>query len=149
MRTHRYSPWAELAGTDLRLEWAVLASGVLGEYRHRERMIVLDPRMPRRQSRSVLCHELRHAEGGDVTTSCHRANGRQEQRADQTAARLLVGLGPLLDAATIHGQHLSAMAVELNVSDHLLRVRLATLSPDELHYLSARDHDALDAIDLC
>lgn len=130
-----YSPWGELtAQSDLRLEWRELA-GRLGEYVHHERCIVLDPRMPRRQQRSVLCHELRHAEHSDFHTMCDRVNLRQEQRADRDAARLLVDVRDLARALILHDEHLSAAAVELRVSDAMLRIRLANLHPAERHFL--------------
>lgn len=130
-----YSPWGELtAQPDLRLEWRELA-GHLGEYLHVERCIVLDPRMPRRQQRSVLAHELRHAEHRDFHTMCDRVNLRQEQRADREAARLLVDVRDLASALILYDEHLSAAAVELRVSDAMLRIRLATLHPAERHFL--------------
>ena len=133
-----YSPWAELAATpDLVLEWEPM-HGRVGEYVHAHRLIRLDPRMPRRQARAVLCHELRHAEFGHTSTTCGRVNLRQEQYADQEAARLLIDVRDLADAMVLHGQHISATAVELRVSDRLLRVRLHRLHPSERHYLTRR-----------
>lgn len=133
-----YSPWGELtARSDLRLEWCELPDR-LGEYHHVERRIVLDPRMPRRQQRSVLCHELRHAEHGDHLTICDRVNLRQEQRADREASRLLVDVRDLAKALALHDEHLSATAVELRVSDAMLRIRLANLHPSERHFLRRR-----------
>lgn len=130
-----YSPWGELTATpDLRLDWRELC-GRLGEYVHSERLITLDPRMPRRQQRSVLCHELRHAQYGDHQTICDRVNLRQEQRADREAARLLVDVRDLASALILYDEHLSAAAVELRVSDAMLRIRLATLHPAERHFL--------------
>lgn len=133
----RYSPWAELARTDLVLEWADdLPAGRLGEYDHDWRVVRLRNGMTRRQARSVLCHELRHAEAGDEFSTCDRANLRQEQRADRDAARLLIEVEALRAAALLHGHHHSAVAVELRVSDNLLKVRLDTLHPAERAYLS-------------
>jgi Zn-dependent peptidase ImmA (M78 family) len=133
-----YSPWGELALVpDLTLEWRVLR-GRLGEYVHHTRTIRLDPRLPRRQQRAVLCHELRHAEVNDVATVCGRANLRQEQRADRLAARLLIDVRDLGEALALHEEHVSAAAVELRVSDALLRVRLDGLHPSERHFLRRR-----------
>lgn len=133
-----YSPWDELAQQpDLRLEWALLV-GRVGEYLHVARKIVLDPRMPKRQARSILCHELRHAEVGDEHTACDRVNLRQEQRADREAARLLVDIRDLGDALVLHEQHISAAAVELRVSDAMLRTRLRGLHPSERWHLTER-----------
>lgn len=137
-----YSPWAELSTlSDLTLEWRHL-TGRVGEYLHRERKIHLDPRAPRRQLRSVLCHELRHAEAGDRLTHCGRVNLRQEQAADQKAARLMIDVRDLGDAMVLHANHLSAIAVELRVSDALLRVRRDHLHPSEKSYLRQRLADS-------
>lgn len=136
-----YSPWEELAGMpDVTLEWHKLANR-LGEYVHAERKIRLDPRLPRRQQRAVLCHELRHAAAGHWLTACSRVNLRQEHEANNNAARLLIDVHDLGDALVLHHQHLSATAVELRVSDALLQVRLENLHPSEIHFLRRRFED--------
>lgn len=137
-----YSPWDELAsyGRRLDLRWHPLAARA-GQYEHHLRRITLDPRMPRRQIRSVLCHELRHAEAGDEHTACDRANLRQEQAADQRAARMMVDVRDLARAMVLHDCHHSAVAVELRVSDRLLGVRLDHLHPSERHWLGGQLHD--------
>jgi Zn-dependent peptidase ImmA (M78 family) len=133
-----YSPWGELAALPhIGLEWKVLA-GRVGEYLHHERLIRLDPRMPRRQARSVLCHELRHAERAEVGVDCAKARRVQESRADRVAARVLVDVRVLGDALVLHAQHVSAAAVELRVSDKMVRTRLSALHPAERGYLRAR-----------
>ena len=133
-----YSPWADLsARPDLTLEWAPLV-GRLGEYVHGRRLIRLRRDLPRRVMRSVLAHELRHADAGDVLTANVRANLRQEQRADREAARLLIDVRDLGEALALHDWHRSAAAVELRVSDHLLGVRMGNLHPAERHYLRRR-----------
>lgn len=133
-----YSPWDELtAHADLDLHWREMHDRV-GQYEHGLRRITLDPRMPRRQIRSVLCHELRHAEAGDEHTACSRTNLRQEQAADQRAARLLVDVRDLARAMVLHDCHHSAVAVELRVSDRLLGVRLEHLHPSERHWINGQ-----------
>lgn len=137
-----YSPWAELAGTKLDLVWSPM-EGRLGEYAHDLGVIRLDPRMPRRQARSVLCHELRHAQCGDVRTSCDRVNLRQEQWADNNAARLMIDIRDLAESMVLNDERLSACAVDLRVSDHLLRVRLKHLHASERHFLTRRLNDGM------
>lgn len=133
-----YSPWDELVSRpDLELRWREMHDRV-GQYEHGLRRITLDPRMPRRQIRSVLCHELRHAEAGDEHTVCTRTNLRQEQAADQHAARMLVDVRDLARAMVIHDCHHSAVAVELHVSDRLLGVRLDHLHPSERHWINSQ-----------
>lgn len=132
-----YSPWAELTSLpDLTLEWKHLAQRRLGEYIHPLRLIRLDPRMPRRQARSVLCHELAHAKAGDELTACERLNMRQEVAADKAASRLLIDIRDLADAMAVHERHLSAVAVDLRVSQAILAVRLKHLHPAERHFLT-------------
>lgn len=113
----------------------------VGQYEHHLRRITLDPRMPRRQIRSVLCHELRHADAADEHTDCERTNLRQEQVADRQAARLLIDARDLARALVIHECHQSAVAVELRVSDRLLGVRLDHLHPSERHWIDRQLHN--------
>lgn len=136
-----YSPWAELTGLPhIRLEWVQLTGRRLGEYVRHLGLIRLDPRMPRRQARSVLCHELRHVEYGDVGTTCTKAEAWQEKRADTHAARLLIDVRDLADALVLHDHHQGAVAVELRVSAVMLATRLRHLHPAETHYLRRRCH---------
>ena len=129
-----YSPWAELAALPhLELRRERPASGTLGQYMHHKSMILLHPDMPRRQARSVLCHELRHAEAGDTGFSL-----RQEFLADTRAARLLVDHRDLADAMVLHDQHRSAVAVELGVSLDVVQTRLKHLWRREWQYLRRR-----------
>jgi Zn-dependent peptidase ImmA (M78 family) len=133
-----YSPWDELAArAEIELCWREMHDRV-GQYEHGLRRITLDPRMPKRQRRSVLCHELRHAEAGDTHTVCDRANLRQEQAADRRAAFMMIDARDLARALVLHDCHHSAVAVELHVSDHLLDVRLSHLHPVESHWISGQ-----------
>lgn len=133
-----YSPWAELASTKLELIWRELPARRLGEYHHERGVIVLDPAMPRRQARSVLCHELRHHEYSDVGLACSIANSKQEVRANREAARLLIDVQDLGDALVLHDHNQAAVAVELRVSAAILAARLRHLHPSEIHYLRRR-----------
>lgn len=131
-----YSPWGELAlQPQLTVEWVLLAGDRLGQYVDATLTIQLDPRMCRRQARSVLAHELRHAEYGDVVTDCTRGDLAQERRADREASHLMINVHDLARALTMHDQHLSATAVELGVSDDLLAVRFDHLHPAERQIL--------------
>lgn len=132
-----YSPWRELASLPhLEVRREQPADGNLGEYLHHENLILLDPRMPRRQARSVLCHELRHHEAGDIGNSL-----KQEFLADTRAARLLVDHRDLADAMVVHDQHRSAVAVELGVSVDVVQIRLKYLWRREWEHLRRRLSD--------
>lgn len=134
-----YSPWRDLANRpQIDLVWRPLPDGILGKYEHHLLRITLDPRMPRRQSRSVLAHELVHDEEADVHTACAHIAHRQESRANQRAARRLIDIHDLGDVMVTCDNHLSAMAVELHVSDALLRIRRDTLTATERHHLRGR-----------
>lgn len=134
-----YSPWSELADLPhLELRREPPEGGNLGEYDPGSGIIRLHPRMPRRQARSVLCHELRHFEAKDTPTDCVRTTLRQEFLADSRAARLLIDYRDLADAMVIHEQNRSAVAVELDVSLDLVQVRLKHLWRREWDYLVSR-----------
>lgn len=135
----RYSPWRELADLPaVTLTWEHLLPGRLGEYVHARRLIRLDPRLPRHQARCVLSHELRHHEHGDEWPTTMW----QEQRADREAARLLVPVRDLADAAVLHDRHVGAMARELEVTLAVVRCRLDNLHPSERGHLRSRLDDA-------
>lgn len=139
-----YSPWGELASLpQIELRREPPPSGRLGEYVlgggiHGGGLIRLHPAMPRRQLRSVLCHELRHHEFRDVGTTCEKTTAKQERRADSAAARLLVNLHDLADAMIIHARHASAVAVELRVSLDVVQTRISRLHPAERALLRRR-----------
>lgn len=134
-----YSPWRDLGGQpDLELVWRELPTGLLGKYEHHLRRITLDPRMPRRQSRCVLAHELVHAEHGDMASTCARHGQWQERRADHKAARRLIHIDDLGDAMIVNDNHLGSMAVDLRVSDAMLRIRRDILTKTERLQLRRR-----------
>lgn len=134
-----YSPWEELASLPhLELRREPIGFGRLGEYIHHLSLIRLEPTMPRRQARAVLCHELRHHEFGDLATTCGQTTRWQEARADAGAARLLIDVNDLADALLVHEQNLQAAAVALRVSCHMVEIRLHRLHPAERHLLTRR-----------
>lgn len=117
--------------SDARLDETVRALGVRvelvdlpgdrdGEYRHVERLIRLQRGMPRRLHRSVLAHECAHAVHGDEPSCDAVMSARQERRADEWAARLLIDVEAYAAAETLHAGHLEAMAVELDVTVDLV-----------------------------
>ena len=95
--------------------------GKKGWYDHATRTISTRRGMSIQQYRSVLAHELGHAAHGDTPTGNGHYDQRQERRADEYAARLLISPAEFEAAATWHRGHLPAIADELEVTKHLLK----------------------------
>lgn len=95
--------------------------GKKGWYDHATRTISTRRGMSIQQYRSVLAHELGHAHYGDTPTGNGYYDQRQERRADEYAARLLISPVEFEAAAAWHHGHLPAIADELEVTKHLLK----------------------------
>lgn len=95
--------------------------GKKGWYDHATRTISTRRGMSIQQYRSVLAHELGHAHHGDTPTGNGHYDQRQERRADEYAARLLISPVEFEAAAAWHHGHLPAIADELEVTKHLLK----------------------------
>lgn len=76
------------------------------------------------QYRSTLAHELGHAHYGDVRVRDPVRHAKQERRADQWAARLLLDEVDVETTLACHGHHRAPAAHELEVTHHLLDVWL-------------------------
>ena len=109
---------AESMGVQLRRH----TGGPPGWYDHHRRVISTRRGQSIGQYKSVLAHELGHAAHGDTPTGNGHYDQRQERRADEYAARLLISPIEFEAAATWHHGHLPAIADELEVTQHLLRV---------------------------
>lgn len=96
--------------------------GCPGWYDHHRRIISTRRGQSIGQYRSVLAHELGHAAHGDTPTGNGHFDQRQERRADEYAARLLINHADFEAAAVWHHGHLPAIADELEVTKHLLHV---------------------------
>ena len=94
--------------------------GPPGWYDHARRTIRTRRGMSARQYRSVLAHELGHAAYGDTPTGNGHYDQRQERRADEYAARLLISPIEFEAAAAWHQGHLPAIAAALEVTNHIL-----------------------------
>lgn len=108
---------AESMGVQLRRH----TGGPPGWYDHHRRIISTRRGQSIGQYKSVLAHELGHAHHGDTPTGNGHYDQRQERRADEYAARLLISPIEFEAAATWHHGHLPAIADELEVTQHLLR----------------------------
>lgn len=78
--------------------------------------IRLAPGMSARTACSVLAHELAHAVLGHVPAADPTVRARQEHRADEWAARLLITPDAYAAAEQIRGPHLASLAFELGVT---------------------------------
>ncbi|MHB2253174.1 ImmA/IrrE family metallo-endopeptidase, partial [Corynebacterium aurimucosum] len=95
--------------------------GPPGWYDHKRRIISTRRGQSISQYRSVLAHELGHAAHGDTPTGNGHYDQRQERRADEYAARLLISPVEFEAAAAWHQGHLPAIADELEVTKHILK----------------------------
>jgi hypothetical protein len=120
-RGKRYEPHGHAEALGLRVEYRGLR-GRKGEYRHRDRLIVVRTGLSLRQERCTLAHEIQHALAGHRRSPFGLVNARQEAYADRMAAWHLIC--PLEYAAAEHlnGAHAGALADELDVTLHMLRV---------------------------
>ena len=72
--------------------------------------------------RCTLAHEIAHCLAGDEPTEDAWLNARQERRADEFAARTLITTDSYREAEDLVGPHEGALAHELGVTTHLIRV---------------------------
>lgn len=108
---------AESMGVQLRRH----TGGPPGWYDHNRHIISTRRGQSIGQYKSVLAHELGHAHYGDTPTGNGHFDQRQERRADEYAARLLINPIDFETAAIWHQGHLPAIADELEVTQHLLK----------------------------
>lgn len=118
----------DMAGAlDVTIEYANLASRN-GEYRHDLKRIRLRAGMTLRQERSVLAHELAHAVFGDVPSRFGPVNAKQERRADEWAALILIAPDAYRSAEERWEGHAAAMAYDLGVTTRLVSSFQSVLS---------------------
>lgn len=110
---------AEQMGVTLRRH----TGGKKGWYSNRYRMISTRRGLTIAEYRSTLAHELGHARHHD-SPICGRYSARQEARADQYAATLLLSEPDVRAALCWHNHHRSPAAHDLEVTEHLLDVWL-------------------------
>lgn len=92
----------------------------LGGYLPAAATIRMSPGLSARTAGSVLAHELAHAALGHVPSSDAAVRRRQERRADEWAARLLITPDAYADAERLRGGHVAALAFELGVTVELV-----------------------------
>jgi Zn-dependent peptidase ImmA (M78 family) len=139
-----YDPWHDLRSREhLTLAFSRLPLGQ-ALYFHDVPGIVLDERLSRVERRCALAHELAHLDLGHLEQAAQcglqetaRIARRMEVHADQLASRRLVPVERLAEVAVCYSER-SQVADALNVTEHLLAVRLAHLHPAERGYINSR-----------
>lgn len=104
------------------------AHGTKGWYHHPTKQISTLAGLPVAEYKSTLAHELAHAHYGDTPTGHGYYDQRQEQRADQWAAQLLINPGQLQWLAPWHQDDHIGLAYDLEVTPHLLAVYLDSMT---------------------
>lgn len=89
-----------------------------GRYVHARRSIVLNARMNHRQKNATFSHELGHAnyEHEHDTAANAIIAVRQERRADEFAAKLLINSYDYEVTERMYGPHVPTLAVQLGVT---------------------------------
>ncbi|MFJ2506045.1 ImmA/IrrE family metallo-endopeptidase [Microbacterium sp. AGC62] len=84
------------------------------------RTIRLSPGMSARTTRSVLAHELGHAQFGHTPARVPVIRAQQERQADEWAACRLITPRAYAEAEELRGPHLASLAFELGVTIELV-----------------------------
>lgn len=128
-----YDPWADIAvrhpGVHVeRCDMRPASGAWVAEHQ----VILLDRGLLRAERNSTLAHEVAHIDLEHAITGLRWFDRRQERDADAAAARRLL---PLEDLAAVLAWALSAVDVarELDVTAHMVNVRLRGLSEVEKH----------------
>ena len=94
--------------------------GAKGYYCHTTRTITTRRGLSAAQYKCTLAHELGHAFHHDTPTGNGHYDQRQENRAWQFAANLLIDMQELENACAWHQGNLAAVADELEITQYLL-----------------------------
>lgn len=103
------------ADLGINVEWADLGDRRRGEYHRYADQIVLNLRLTARQATATLAHECGHHRFGDTCSS-----RRNEVRAWEYGAAMLITPEEYRDAEELVGHHLAALAIELGVTPRLI-----------------------------
>jgi hypothetical protein len=130
-----YDPGADAADRypDVTIRHRLLG-GVPAALSPNRRVILIERTMDRRARRCALAHEVAHLDLGHGIPLCE---GREERRADETAASRLIPLDRLADVLR-WALSPDEVAHDLDVTPHLARVRIRSLSPDEKAWIEDR-----------
>lgn len=100
-------------------------------------VILLDRRLLQVERRCTLTHELAHRHLGHGGCHDRRSMRREEQQAEDLAARWLIDLDALVDAQ-LWGRSPVEIADELWVDVPILRARVRSLTDDERNYVNGK-----------
>lgn len=123
----------------LPVEWADLGDKRRGKCQALEGQVTLSLRLTMAQAASTLAHEIGHWEFGDLVSTA-----AFEARAWEYGASLLVEPHEYAEAERLVGHHLSALAIELEVTPKLIeawRRWWTTRAPRERFALEFGYHD--------
>ncbi|MEV4738043.1 MULTISPECIES: ImmA/IrrE family metallo-endopeptidase [unclassified Microbacterium] len=110
-----------------------------GGYRPETATIRVTPGQSARTTRSIIAHELGHAVLGHEPTTDPAVRARQELRADEWAARLLITPEAYAEAEELRGAHAASMAFDLGVAvDLVLAYRRLLHRVGDTTYVDAR-----------
>jgi Zn-dependent peptidase ImmA (M78 family) len=143
--TGAYDPWQDAEtrnDVDVVIDPALPLKRGDGWWIRALRAVVIRDGLHPTHSRCVLAHELVHVDLDDEQLAVRGPDGtrqarRTENRADRKAARRLVDIHDLVAAIATHPTDPAAVAHELDVTAHMLRVRLEHLQPAERELLAA------------
>ncbi|MFJ4174654.1 ImmA/IrrE family metallo-endopeptidase [Microbacterium sp. NPDC089696] len=110
-----------------------------GGYRPETSTIRVAPGQSARTTRSIIAHELGHAVLGHEPTVDPAIRARQELRADEWAARLLIAPEAYAEAEALRDGHPASMAFDLGVAvDLVLAYRRLLRRLGDATYVDAR-----------
>lgn len=133
-------PFAIAKALGVRIEYTDLTHlGRDGDSDPRTRTIRLQAGMLYRLERSVLAHELIHIIRGDQKTMFGYYDERDERRADEQAAHMLIDFTEYRIAEEKCGNHVEGIALELGVIDWIVEAFERTLCRIGTHvYINPR-----------
>lgn len=109
-----------------------------GEYSHHGRRIFVRHGLRGPEWVVAVAHEAVHALRGDVPCCSPELEARQEAIVNRDAARLLIDIRDLAEAAAALAGDPHAIADELGVTYEVVRLRVQHLHPSERAFLKRR-----------
>lgn len=116
----------------------MLPGDLLGDYDIATNTIRIDPRQSSREYLCTLAHEWEHWLAQHELTGDLHVDAMIETEAEQRAARKLIDIRALAEAAAAHWEDAHRVAEELHVDYDTLMVRMNHLHPSERALLKRR-----------